>query len=503
MAWLGPKRQHVLAALACGAVAAAARLYDLGGESLWLDEATTFEWASRGPAALIDRARAGEHNPAYFLFMHYWMVLGDGERMLRLPSAIFGTAAVIAVYTLGAIVGGARSGAFAALLTALNGEQVRYGQEARMYAMACFGTAVAGAGLAWLAANPEAAVRRLSPVLSRVAPGARSIDGPGKAWAAFVLGTAFALYMHNTVVLFLVAANLAWLIVVWSAPTPRKGLAQRWLVANAIVAAVFAPWAVSLVAQANRVADGFWIRFPSGTQVLATIENLYLFGQAAWVGPALALGAGAGAWTLRKRPALLGVLVILSVGAPALVLLASVHTPIFIARIMLWGPPFFFVLCGTGLSAVRSPLPATAAILGVLAAGILGLRPYYANRSKPAWDDIARAIASRAAPEEVVLAVDGLSRKPLDYYFNRRDAPIGPRTIYVARSRKPLPRAVERATAVWFVAPHRGGATAERRRHARVVASLLRQNFTDATRIDVARRIEVHRFAGRRSRPPD
>ena len=62
----------------------------------------------------------------------------DNEFFLRVPSAVLGVLTVPLVYALGRTIGGARLAAVAALFFAIAPFQIRYAQEARMYALLTF-----------------------------------------------------------------------------------------------------------------------------------------------------------------------------------------------------------------------------------------------------------------------------------------------------------------------------------------------------------------------------
>lgn len=494
--------RHALAGGAVAVVAVVARLYGLDAESVWLDEAHTFTWARKTVPDIVAVATTGEHNPTYFVFMHYWLALGDDEWMLRAPSAVFGALAAVVTYGLGAIAGGLPAGVAAGLLSSLSVLQVRYGQEARMYALVSFGTVVAGTGIAWLAKHPGAASTPFWRSLARAVRGSR--DGApaheghaGRAWLALVLGTTFALYMHNTVVLFVAASGVAWFCVWWLGGVARSALAKNWLLANAMIATLFLPWLVPLATQTDRVAEGFWPKFPSARAILRTLGDLYLCGAGdRWLG-ALVLGlAVLGAWRLRHTRALGWVLVVLAVGAPVLVLLVSLRMPIFLVRIMLWSAPFFFALCGAGVSALGRPALVWL-VVGALGIGsAMELRPYYARTEKPPWRALARALAENIGPGDVVLAAESRTWEQISYYHDRRTASVGSQGILKARegTTARLPEAVRRARVVWFVSSS-VPRTQERRIHKRDILAKLERRFGAVERRTFSNRLDLHRFS--------
>jgi len=125
-------------------LAAADRIYRLSGRSLWLDETVTAQSAHLNSAAdLIAQSQVYVNQAPLFYFVTWGLrAWGDGEFILRLPAAIFGTLAVIAVYLLGRSVFGPRAGVIAALLTAVMPYAVWYSQEARNYTLFMFITAM-------------------------------------------------------------------------------------------------------------------------------------------------------------------------------------------------------------------------------------------------------------------------------------------------------------------------------------------------------------------------
>lgn len=119
---------------ALSGLALAIRLYRLGEQSLWLDEAFTLWRAGLPMPSLLS---AGDTHPyLYYLLFRYWAQLGSGEFFYRLPSAVLGSIAVGLVYWLGKLLAGRRVAVGAAALLALSPLHVWYSQEARMYAMA-------------------------------------------------------------------------------------------------------------------------------------------------------------------------------------------------------------------------------------------------------------------------------------------------------------------------------------------------------------------------------
>ncbi len=139
-----PRSLWRLLLLAILLVALFLRVYRLGEQSLWYDEAVTAQVASQGMAELTRWTADDIQPPLYYYVVAGWTRLaGRGEWALRFPSAFFGTLTVALLWALARrLFGGERAGQtaslVAALLAALSPLYVYYAQEARMYTLLTF-----------------------------------------------------------------------------------------------------------------------------------------------------------------------------------------------------------------------------------------------------------------------------------------------------------------------------------------------------------------------------
>jgi len=126
-----------LALAALTVLGAALRLHGLALQSLWNDELSSVaEFSQRGFLKLLGPRTPPDHVPGYWMGMFIWSrVIGDSEALLRLPSALFGIAAIPAMFALGRRLYGNAEGLIAAGITAVAWLTVWYSQEARPYAL--------------------------------------------------------------------------------------------------------------------------------------------------------------------------------------------------------------------------------------------------------------------------------------------------------------------------------------------------------------------------------
>lgn len=83
-------------------VAASLDLHNLGAQPFWLDEATSDAVANSHGMTFVTQAFEREVSMAfYYLTLHGWLMLvPPSDFNIRLPSAIFGVGAVVALYVL-------------------------------------------------------------------------------------------------------------------------------------------------------------------------------------------------------------------------------------------------------------------------------------------------------------------------------------------------------------------------------------------------------------------
>ncbi|MBN1539156.1 MAG: glycosyltransferase family 39 protein, partial [Candidatus Thermoplasmatota archaeon] len=114
------------------------RLYGISTESFWLDESMTGLRCRWDFNKMIDSFAAKDHLPLYFSMMWmYGKIFGTSEIALRAPSLFFGVLSVGPIFLLGSRIS-KKVGNLSALLSAILPTTIYYSQEARMYSMLLF-----------------------------------------------------------------------------------------------------------------------------------------------------------------------------------------------------------------------------------------------------------------------------------------------------------------------------------------------------------------------------
>jgi mannosyltransferase len=117
-------------------LAFALRFHNLGTQSFWNDEGSSYVQATRSFADIAANAARDIHPPGYYWLLSIWrQFVGDSEFALRSLSAFASVLTVAFTYALGKRLFNPAAGLFAALFVALNTFSIYYAQEARMYAL--------------------------------------------------------------------------------------------------------------------------------------------------------------------------------------------------------------------------------------------------------------------------------------------------------------------------------------------------------------------------------
>lgn len=125
--------------LSLSLIGAILRFYNLGYNSLWLDEASTLSFAVKSIPDIWQATTAGEFNPPLFYWTEHIMLLfGNSEAVLRFVPALLGVLTIPLIYLVGKEFMDRNTGIIAAAAFAVSPFLLFYSQEARAYSMMLF-----------------------------------------------------------------------------------------------------------------------------------------------------------------------------------------------------------------------------------------------------------------------------------------------------------------------------------------------------------------------------
>jgi mannosyltransferase len=440
-------KRPTLLLLAIIALGTFLRLYHIGANGLWIDEAFSIWMARQPPGEMLQwLVRIDQHPPLYYLLLHVWMRLGDGEATLRALSALCSTLTIPVIYLLGRCLAGQKVGLLAALILAVSPFHVHFAQEARMYALLALNASLAMLALAHLLTDPQSAILMLGQqfvrfwrtwITSGHGPSLRTVE-TDLAWLAYIVFTSATLLTHGTAVFFPLATNLLILslfavkVASRFSQSPISNLLLRnWLLAQAGVLLLWSPWLPAFIRQSLGVYREFWLPAPTWAkvgEVLLGFVSEFLPLPPGLIGVVGGLYTGLAALGLisfRRRPALVALPLALFAVPFAGQLLVSLRRPIFYGRTLIWISLPLYVLLAAGVCKLRRRRLMLTGLLMILATNGLSLHAYYTQFEKEQWEDVAALVAERVDPGDLILFNATWTQIPFDYYFHRlSDAPV-------------------------------------------------------------------------------
>jgi mannosyltransferase len=374
------------------------RIYDLGTESIWVDEGFAIRAAKLSVSQGIDLSIGQDrHPPLHIFLLHFWeKTFGTSEFGTRLLSAVFGILAIYFIYKIGGALFDRPTGTLAALLLAFSPYQVRYSQEVRMYAL-----------LALLAA---ASMYFFIKLLQR-----RSFFNI----AAYAVCSVLLLYTHTFGVLIVVAQN-AYIVVALVLGARRNWPLvplKTWVPTQVAFVVLFAPWLRYLLQHVGLIGSGFWI--PDVT-ALSMPASIYSFSGS--VPLALLFGAlcFAGLFVYRKgdnvhslslkgwrvglpnvdKSALLVSWLVVPMVIPFVASL--VWTSVYLTRVVIGASVALYLLVARGIRALgnRWIQVGVACLIVALSVGVL--RGYYTRVDKEQWREATAYVEEQAQPGDLL-----------------------------------------------------------------------------------------------------
>jgi mannosyltransferase len=367
--------------LAIVAVALVARLIGANSE-LWTDEILALLHSFRLPLAeIITTFRGDNHHPLYAVFARISLVMfGESPWALRLPSVLFGTAAVAATYGVARLVAPRREALIASLLLAVSYHHVWFSQNARGYTLI---------GLLALV-NTWILVRMLEQPSWRLA-------------IVFALCAAAGAYTHLTMVFITIGQAMVALVALRRAGGGHLRVHWRVLAGAFVLAALFT---VLLYAPMLDEVLNFFVNVPSELVVAST--PAWALREAIRV---LLFALGGPTAILAGVVLVTGTVVVIAgfvsiVRRNSIVALAFVFPPIAVLTGALLGrgtmyPRFFFFIAGSVVIVLVRGLFASSA---------------YVKRRWPAFPATAPAVALAA-----LLVAGSAASLTLNYRYPKQD----------------------------------------------------------------------------------
>lgn len=391
------------------------RRTNLGGQSLWFDEADLIARAADSlPNIFGNFLKAGENGPLYTLLMHFWLqIFGSGEVAVRSISMLSGTAAVPLIFLAGRKLGGSWVGLTAAFLLTISPYNIWYSQDAKMYPLALCLTLAS----VWLFLN----------ALEK---------GSWQWWLPYIVITTLGFYIHVMAVL-IVGVEVVYYFANWKKhkAVQTRPQRRRSYIALGVMTLPYLPIALwQIVALWDGTVGKTWFAPVSLPDMFNSLIRRFALNRSPE--PWESLGAytflilvvvGLG-WLWRSRrsgatpniPLFLTLYLILPVLA---FYLLTTRIPLFADRYLLVASPAYYLLAAWGLMWLwQHNWTKVIAGLGI---AVIVLTSYFAlssvNYSKEAqkedWRQAMQKLSEWVRPGDVVVVIPGYLESAVKYYF--------------------------------------------------------------------------------------
>lgn len=405
------------------------RIYDLGGESLWLDEVFSVEMSR---LSLIDMVKViisegDNYPPFYYMIMHFWVALfGDSEAATRLFSALVGTVSIFVIYKLGKLLFNKNIGLTAALILATSVFQVKYSQEVRAYALMGLLSMLSVYFFVRLLLN----------------------NGDIKYSLGYLVSSFLLVYTHYFGSLIIVAQNFYFFSIVLIDYDKGKQYGfKRWIFLQSILVFLSLP-ELFLLAGATALQEDFWIPKPnvkgligtflkySGSIPLLTIFSILslmaVVNSAAFMCKkrfrGLLMSQRSYSTDLNlsniNRVYLLIVLILIPMLLPFI--FSQFTTPIYHVRYMIGASVAFYLIVAKGIENIVAKRLKFGLIGLVVAMSVFNVGQYYGAVDKEQWRDAVEYIEDNAGPGELILVYPDYVSIAAQYYLKRKDLMLVP-----------------------------------------------------------------------------
>ena len=374
-------------------------LYQIGTESLWIDEIySVYDAQNFDPSS---------SRPLYFLLLNGWMQFGTSDAWLRGLGVLFGLGSVGLTYLLGRRLLGETTGLIAALLLTLSPLFINHAQEVRMYTLSTF--LGLGGTLALIYALEH--LRALSLCVWAIARVLAILTTPLNVTLLLPDVVVFGVqFRHRRRAWLALGVGLLLIGVLWfpvafhlatsSGPAYMSGWAE--VRSNPDFKDIF----IHPLRTFTVFSDSFKLKPLKSFS--PAIAYFYLFYTA------ILLGLLVVAVVRYRSSRLLWVAAWALLPPAAILFISFISSPIWLPRYMLMVVPYLLICLAAGFLSVwqRQRRVALAIALIYLIAVSGGLLHYYTTLDREDWRSVGQAITTHEQPGDQII-VSGTNSRPL------------------------------------------------------------------------------------------
>jgi mannosyltransferase len=392
------------------------RLYNLGGESLWLDEALSVKFAE------LDLARIfflrDTTPPLYYIFLHGWIHLfGISEYSVRFPSVMFGCLSTFMMYKIGKQLFDINAGTASALLMAFSVFHIQYSQEARTYSLSVLLTLL----------SMYFFIKLLSRINFRILFG-------------YMLSSILLIYSHVYGLFIIIAQNIYFIALSLSTKERGNPEVKEWFAIQSLLMLLFSPWIFIFLYKVYAIQKyGYWIETPRISTIISSFKT-YSSGSILLLSLFIILSffsllsyeklrgsmdsksfftsLKSYPWKIRSMNTdkiyFLLIWLITPIVFPFII--SRFSQPIYQEKYTIVASSAFFLLVARGISNVQTKHVRSVIISIVIILSLMHINAYYSNINKEQWREVAGYVDTSARKGDVVLFNAPNCVEPFNYY---------------------------------------------------------------------------------------
>lgn len=379
------------------------RLYNLGFNSLWLDEATTYFEAKQSIVQIWQTSSTAEFHPPLFNWIeHVMMAFGGSEIILRAVPALSGILAIPVFYLIGKEFRDRNVGLISAALLTVSYFGIFYSQEAKGYSVVLFVFSLV--------------------ILFYL----RALRSDKKSdWVTFGLLSALAVWIHYYVLIALGVIFLHAIITLRERLMKDINEGKKILIALCVMTVFILPLLILVVERYFVLSSSAptygvlgpvliletFIRFSGGYSSLSwIIAVVYFFMMVA--GFIFLFSED------RDRCLFSGMFLVL----PLIISIVLSSKITMNPRYLIFLLPVFYPVIGMSFPGLYGWIPNRKILYAVLilifALNAPLLAGYYSSYSKEDWRGFSGSIPSKTNDGDLVVLVPGYMSQPFDYYYS-------------------------------------------------------------------------------------
>lgn len=400
------------------------RILGLGTESIWYDEAVSI---AASKLSLFEQIRwnfmeSDNNPPLYYAILHFWVyIFGDSEFSSRLPSAIFGSCSILAIYAVGNLLFDRKTGLLAALILATSVFHVWFSQEARAYSLLTLLTLVSFYYFLKLMDAPHDRVYTV----------------------AYIVSSVLLLYTHYYGLPVIVSQNIFCFTQFLRNKNAGRLEMKKWVRLQLILVIFFLPCLVLLVKSGSTIRESFWIAAPTIREVLGYFTTysgsapiLYLLVIFSLFS-VVSLGRIKHASNYREiiklpsdcsgelvipygsRVYLLIVWILSLVFVPFLI--SNIFTPVLIYRYTIAASPVLYLLASKGIANTNNNKLILFVAGLIMVFSLVNIEQNYSRIDKFQWREAIGDIERDAEYGDILAVYPRFELAPVRYYSKRED----------------------------------------------------------------------------------